>query len=216
MNKKTTPPNIAIVDYGVGNLHSLRRAFEHAGVAPVVTYDSETIKKSDAIALPGVGSFEAGMRGLKKRKLIDTIVTASINQKPILGICLGAQLMLDTGYEFGVFNGLGLMPGKVIHFPELKYNEKTPQVGWNSVYKPSSVSWKGTIFQGLKNGFETYFVHSYVLIPKDKKHTLGITSYGDYEFCSVIKKDNTYGCQFHPEKSGPIGLSIIKNFVNNI
>ncbi|MDP3710338.1 MAG: imidazole glycerol phosphate synthase subunit HisH [bacterium] len=215
MSKKKISPNIVIVDYGVGNLHSLCQAFKHSGIVPLVTYDPETIKRSDAVVLPGVGSFEAGMCGLKKRKLIDTIVTASINQKPILGICLGAQVMLDVGYEFGTFNGLGLIPGKVIRFPKLN-SEKIPHVGWNSVYKPTHISWKGTILQGLKNEFETYFVHSYVLVPSDKKYIYGLTSYGGHEFCSVIKKGNTYGCQFHPEKSGPMGLSIIDRFIKSI
>ena len=201
MNKKIT-----IVDYGVGNLHSLRRAFEFFDLEPQISEDAETILNSDAIILPGVGSFEAGMRGLKVRGLTDAVKTFAVADKPMLGICLGAQIMLGEGHEFGVFEGLDIIPGKVARFPELADGEKIPHVGWNRVKSPGGDIWNK----------DFYFVHSYILEPENSENIFGLTTYGGREFCSVVKKGNIYGTQFHPEKSGKAGLEIIKNFIKLI
>lgn len=208
-------PKIVIIDYGVGNLYNLKRAFGFFGVDAEISEKAEIIKNADALVLPGVGSFEAGMSGLNERNLVNEVREAASRNKPILGICLGAQLMLSKGYEFGTFDGLNLIPGKVIPFPAVEVKEKIPHIGWNGVYK-SKQSWDGTILNGLKENNEEYFVHSFILEPDDKDDILSLTRYGDYEFCSSVRKGNIYGCQFHPEKSGEAGLAIIKNFINLI
>lgn len=206
---------IVIVDYGVGNLYSLIRAFRFFNIDPIVSEEPQEVAGADSLVLPGVGAFRAGMQGLRVRGLIETAQKFAIeDKKPILGICLGAQLMLTKGYEFGEFNGLNLIPGKVIRFPELENKEKIPQIGWNKVYPLENSSWNNSILSGLPSNFDTYFVHSYVLAPEQKEHILGFTKYGGYEFCSVLKKGNIYASQFHPEKSGEVGLKIIKNFID--
>lgn len=217
-NKKQK--NIAIIDYGVGNLHSLFKAFDYFGHNIFITEDTDKINGADAVVLPGVGAFKSGMNGLKMRELIETVKNFVNTGKPMLGICLGAQLMLSKGYEFGKFEGLDIIPGKVIKFPKLK--EKIPHIGWNEIYKKQQETsnkrqgWEGTILDSIKENSDVYFVHSYILQPDNKEYILSISKYGSYEFCSAIRKNNVYGCQFHPEKSGEIGLKIIKNFINII
>lgn len=209
-------PKITIIDYGVGNLSSLKRAFAFCGADAFISEDVGEILSSDAAVLPGVGSFEAGMRGLKLRGLVDAVKEMAAADKPMLGICLGAQLMLSKGYEFGEFEGLGIMSGKVVRFPELKENEKIPQIGWNGVSAPKGRSWENSILGNLPENFSVYFVHSYILAPDLPENIFGLTAYGGQEFCSIMKKGNIYASQFHPEKSGEVGLAILRNFINNI
>lgn len=220
MTKKNR--TIAIVDYGVGNLYSIKKALDNFNNNVFITEDPEKIYSADAVILPGVGSFGAGMEGLKVRSLIEPVKKFSLTGKPMLGICLGAQLLLDKGYEFGEFSGLGIIPGKVVKFPELK-KERIPHIGWNEICanqlkvesgKLKVGEWKGTILDSIKENSDVYFVHSYILQPDKQSNVLAIANYGGYEFCSAIRKGNIYGCQFHPEKSGQIGLQIIKNFVS--
>jgi len=131
-----------------------------------------------------------------------------------LGICLGAQLLFSTGYEFGTHTGLGIIAGDVIHFPPLAGNEKVPHVGWNSLYSPAADRWEGTILTGIAPLTSFYFVHSYVVVPTNEADILARTHYGGYEFASVVRRGNIYGCQFHPEKSAEAGLTVLKNFIN--
>lgn len=208
--------SVVIIDYGVGNLHSSRRAFRHVGVDAVISEDPEVVNKADAIVLPGVGSFEAGMRGLALRGLIPAVREAASKRKPVLGICLGAQLLLEKGFEFGEHDGLGIIKGKAIRFPEKDMHEKVPHIGWNKVLEGEGSKWKGTIFESLTPSFEAYFVHSYILLPSNQRESVGVTDYGGYRFSSAIKSDTIYGCQFHPEKSGTVGLEIIRNFIQSI
>lgn len=204
---------IAIVDYGVGNLYSLVRAFKYFDIEAVVTEEASVLEQVDGVILPGVGSFEAGMRGLKIRGLENKIKEIAASGKPMLGICLGAQIMLTEGYEFGIFKGLDIIKGKVVHFPVLADKEKVPQVGWNTIFPAKNDAWQGTILNSFNKNDQVYFVHSYILEPEFREDILALTTYGDYTFCSAIKKGNIYGCQFHSEKSGTVGLKLIGDFI---
>lgn len=204
---------ISIVDYGVGNLRSLQRAFEHFKSDVQITEDPGDLSESAGIVLPGDGAFATGMNGLAVRGLRRAVVDFVQSKKPILGICLGAQILLSEGYEFGHHRGLGLIPGKVTRFPK-DVGEKIPQIGWNRIYAPPGKSWAGTIFNGIGPGSNVYFIHSYIIEPEKKSDILAESTYGDFQFCSAVRRGNIYGCQFHPEKSGKVGLSIIKNFIS--
>ncbi len=205
---------IGIVDYGVGNLYSVEKAVKKFTDDVFIVEDADKIKTLDGLILPGTGSFQAGMDGLKVRNLTKEVISFAKSGKPVLGICLGAQILLTKGYEFGEFNGLGLISGKVTKFSDLKSGTKIPHIGWNRISFPKGISIDNTIFKSVKPESYAYFVHSYVIQPDNKTSILAETVYGGHKFCSVIRKGNIYGCQFHPEKSGEIGLGIIKNFVS--
>lgn len=207
-------PKITIVDYGVGNLFSLKNALELFCQNVSISEDEVDLANSDAIVLPGDGSFKAGMQGLEIRGLTKAVYDFAKSKKPILGICLGVQIMLSRGYEFGEFAGLGLVSGKVVRFPHLAKGFRVPHIGWNKIYSRNGDLWKDTIFSSAPQNSEVYFVHSYVVEPEDPQKILALCKYGGFEFCAAIKSENIYGCQFHPEKSGEIGLGIIKNFVD--
>jgi glutamine amidotransferase len=209
-------PSIAIVDYGVGNLHSLKRAFKNFDIECVISEEANELQKAQALVLPGVGAFEAGMRGLEMRGLVEVIKGIAARGTPLFGICLGAQLFLTKGHEFGIFKGLDLIPGRVVRFPFSGDREKVPQVGWNHLIQLPGVSWQDTILSTLTPESQVYFVHSYILEPTESSHILAESIYGDHTFASVIRDGNIYGCQFHPEKSGSVGLKIIKNFIDLI
>ena len=207
---------ICIVDYGVGNIHSamkgIRRYTEHV----VLSEDAETIRAASALVLPGQGAFAAGMKGLRIRGLLDVVKQAAASGTPILGICLGAQLLLEKGYEFGEWDGLGIIRGDVALFPKLQDGVKIPHMGWNSIEEPTPGKWKGTALEGVPAGAEMYFIHSYILRPKNETDILATTEYGGHRFASVIGQGNVIGCQFHPEKSATHGLKIVENFVRMV
>ncbi len=209
----STQPNIIIVDYGLGNMFSLVKAFGHFGITARVTEEPSTIREADGLILPGVGAFEAGMHGLRIRHLVDVLQQCAAESKPILGICLGAQLLMDTGYEFGQYKGLGIIPGSVVTFPKLQEGTKIPHIGWNSLIQPRNQKWRKSILSSLPNQSSVYFVHSFIVQPTSRSAILATTDYGGHTFCSVINQGTIYGCQFHPEKSGSIGLQIIQNFI---
>ena len=206
---------ISIIDYGVGNLYSVIKAFRKFSNNTNITEEPEAIRSSDAIILPGVGSFKLGMKGIEIRGLKDTIKEFANSGKPVLGICLGAQIMLTKGYEFGTFDGLDLIPGNVVPFPKLISGTKVPHIGWDKIYCHDN-SWDNTILKSISRKDDVYFIHSFVLEPSNQENILALAMYRGCEFCSAIKKENIYGCQFHPEKSGEIGMGIIKNFINLI
>lgn len=205
---------ITIVDYGVGNLRSLIRAFEHFGANVTISEDPNELAKSAAIVLPGDGTFKAGIDGLKVRGLAGAVKDVAVSKRPVLGICLGAQILMSVGFEFGNYKGLSLIPGRVVKFPNS--GEKIPHIGWNNLIQPTGINWDNTILAGVKPESFVYFIHSYIMEPKSKKDILANTVYGELTFASVVSKGNIYGCQFHPEKSGGTGLVIIKNFVDLI
>ena len=206
-------PKIAIIDYGLSNLYSISKALRCFADNVFITDELRVLQSADAAVLPGVGAFEAGINGLKLRGLTDGIKEFADSSRPILGICLGAQLLLSKGYEFGAFNGLDVVKGEVVKFPEIK-DAKIPHVGWNEIYPQRPRQWDKTILDFPVKKTNMYFVHSYIMKPEKNENILALSNYAGFEFCSVIREKNIYGCQFHPEKSGTMGLEIIKNFVN--
>ncbi|MDO8492716.1 MAG: imidazole glycerol phosphate synthase subunit HisH [bacterium] len=209
-----TNKKVAIVDYGVGNLWSVLKAVRQFAPNTEVTEEKKEIEEAKAIILPGVGTFKAGMDGLAVRDLVQTIKTAAGRGVPILGICLGAQLLMERGYEFGERAGLGLVKGEVVKFPELPAGIKIPDIGWQEVRPAGNKSTKA-LFLGVERPY-FYFVHSYILKPKDIETSLAETTYGGYNYCAAIGEGKTYGTQFHPEKSGKAGLKLIENFLAGI
>lgn len=206
--------NISIIDYEIGNVKSIINAFKKIGVRSTLTKDRETILNSDGLILPGVGAFASGMKNINKYGLKEIIYAFVSTEKPFMGICLGMQMLLEESEEFGLTKGLGLIEGKVkklpVHNPDY---EKLPHVSWNEIVK-SKITWKGTVLNDIPEYSDMYFVHSYIASPLNEENILAITEYSDYKFCSAVKKDNIYGCQFHPEKSGELGVKVMNNFVN--
>jgi glutamine amidotransferase len=205
---------IAIIDYEIGNVKSIINAFIKIGIEPILTNDRETILHSDGLILPGVGAFAHGMENLQKYGLKEIIYDFVNTQKPFMGICLGMQMLMEESEEFGITQGLGLIEGKVIKLPVRNPNyEKLPHISWNEI-SIKNIGWENTILDDIQEHTDMYFVHSFVAFPINEENILAMTEYSDYKFCSSVKKDNIYGCQFHPEKSGEKGLKIIQNFVN--
>ena len=197
---------IAIIDYGMGNLRSVSKAFEAVGHQAVVTRDAKVIEIASHVVLPGVGAFGECMANLERYGLIDPVCATIQSGKPFLGICLGLQLLFTESEEFGAHKGLGIIPGKVRRFtidPALK----VPHMGWNQVNFQRNCP----LFDGINDGAHWYFVHSYYVDPTDKAVAATTTTYG-VQFASSIWRDNVVACQFHPEKSQSVGLRLIKNF----
>ncbi|MBQ4629432.1 MAG: imidazole glycerol phosphate synthase subunit HisH [Clostridia bacterium] len=199
---------IAIIDYGVGNLFSLKSSFAAIGIEAVVTNDKDVIEKADKIILPGVGAFEDAIKKLKDSGMADVVISEAKKGKPMMGICLGMQLLFDKSYEYGEFEGLGLIKGEIRPISDvIDKNLKIPHIGWNAL---SFKGEKSPIFKYLKEGDHVYFVHSFYGANCDES-TIATTEYSA-ELTAAVEKDNVYGCQFHPEKSGDVGLSILKAF----
>lgn len=199
---------IAILDYDMGNLRSVQKAFEHLGVHAYVTRKPDLIAEADKLVVPGVGAFRDCMENLKHYKLIEPIREHIEAGKPYLGVCLGMQVLMTESEEFGLTPGLNIIPGKVVRFAESE-ELKVPHMGWNQIKKASGL--KNSIFQNIPDQSHVYFVHSYYVVPKDKKVITTTTNYG-IDFCSSLQKDNIFAVQFHPEKSQEIGLKILENF----
>lgn len=212
-NNKT----VTVIDYGVGNLLSVSRGFEAIGANVVVTSSLSKIKKAERLVLPGVGAFGKGMQELKNRDFDKAMIDVISKGVPILGICLGMQFLMETSNEFGFHQGLGLIPGNVISIPKKSIGGDdltVPHIGWNALEVSSfHSSWQGTILGSTKVGSHVYFVHSYMSNPSDSEHLLAHCFYGGNIITAVVLKDNIMGCQFHPEKSGSIGLEILKKFL---
>jgi len=211
----TAVEQVSILDYGLGNIRSIKNAFEELGVKVNLISSPEEIGKAKHLILPGVGSFEEGIRNLRSAHLDQAIIDYVGEGKFLLGICLGMQLLMTKSYEFGEHTGLGIIEGEVLRFEEgpllLKQPFKVPHVGWNKVALNRRA--EDILFDGKIHDFEAYFVHSYYVKPVREEYVLATTSYGGQEFCSLVAKDNVYGCQFHPEKSGGIGLYLLKEFL---
>ena len=196
---------IAIIDYGAGNIRSIEKALEHVGAIVEVRNEPDTVNKAEAIVLPGVGSGGAAMSRMTERGLDDAIRKATQQGKPFLGICLGMQLLADHHAE-GEVDGLSLFPGAVRRIP---YGPKIPHMGWNQV-KPLQTAL--SIFEDIPQDAYFYFAHSYYVEPQDSHGVAAITDYGS-PFCSIIVTEQVWGTQFHPEKSGSVGLQLLNNFL---
>lgn len=196
---------IAVIDYGVGNLFSVEKAFAAIGEEVKVTGEAEDLKMADKLVLPGVGAFGDCMKNLEATDLIPIILEQIINKKPLLGICVGLQILFEGSEESPNSKGLGVFKGMVrrINAPQLKI----PHMGWNSVTTHNS------LFEGLNENPYFYFVHSYHAVPEDRSLITATTEYGE-TLTAAVARDNIYATQFHPEKSGDVGLQLLKNFVN--
>jgi len=198
---------ITVIDYGIGNLRSVTKALEFLGCQVTLTSDPNEVMRANKLVLPGVGAFGAGMRNLTQLGLVDAIRDAVQRGTPLLGICLGLQLLFDESEEMGRHEGLKLVRGKVVRFPEMN-NIRIPHMGWNAL----KIRKSEPLFKGVPNGAMVYFVHSYFPVPDDNSVIAATTEHG-VEFVSAIAIDNIFGTQFHPEKSSKVGLQILRNFV---
>lgn len=214
-------PTVVVVDYGLGNLFSVQRALEKVGdCQTTISNDSDVVLNADRLLLPGVGAFGDGMDGLRSRNLVPVIKEFASSGRPVLGVCLGMQLIMSQSEEFGHNTGLDLLPGKVeLLKPGEEPSYKIPHIGWNELYVPDGYSngpqkWNNSLLGGNPIGASMYFVHSYAVVPDDPSMTVAVTRYGNAEYCSVIEHNNVTGAQFHPELSGEAGLNIYWNFVH--
>jgi imidazole glycerol-phosphate synthase subunit HisH len=199
---------IAIIDYGMGNLLSVKSSFEYLGEEAVVINDPAELNTAERIVLPGVGAFPDAMDNLKKGGWINPLTLQVLERKkPFLGICLGMQLLADLGNEVRKTKGLGWIPGEVVNFSLQDSNLKIPHVGWNNVQLKKN----NNMLNGIKSGSDFYFVHSYHLKCSNEDHIAAVADYGG-EFTAAIQKENIFATQFHPEKSQDFGLKIIENF----
>ena len=219
---------VAIIDYGLGNLFSVKNACEHAGLHAVVTSSKQEVMAADAVVLPGVGAFGDAMAVLNKLDLVEPLREIAASSKPLVGICLGIQLFMTESYEFGRHLGLGIIEGPVVRFEDAKDTGgavqprtmlKVPHVGWNRIFRPNAGGpdpWSDTPLHEFRDGDFMYFVHSFYARPKDPKVILSTTRYGDTEFCSSLRYRNIFACQFHPERSGLQGLKIYHSLASTI
>lgn len=194
---------IAIIDYGMGNLRSVQKAFEFVGHNAVVTDDINVIRRAEKVVLPGVGAFGDAIKTLREKQIDKEIYNIVKEDKPFLGICLGMQLMFDKSYEHGEYQGLGIMPGEIVRLPE---TVKIPQIGWNNL----DIKMRSPLFDNLPESPYVYFVHSFHL--ETSAPVVSATTFYGKEIQVAAQKGNTFALQFHPEKSGDIGLEILKNF----
>ncbi|MBR2479255.1 MAG: imidazole glycerol phosphate synthase subunit HisH [Clostridia bacterium] len=198
---------LAIIDYGVGNLFSLASSLSYIGVESVISSDPEVLRRADRLILPGVGAFGDAAKKLRVTGLDTVVREEAAKGKPLMGICLGMQLLFEKSYEYGEHDGLGLLPGEVVGMKGRLSDElMIPHIGWNALELKSS----SPLFKYIKNGDHVYFVHSF-FVPGDNESTVATAEYG-LSLTATVQKNNVCGCQFHPEKSGEVGLSILRAF----
>lgn len=202
---------VTVVDYGLGNLHSVIKALVYLGAEVAVAEDGAQLASAQRVVLPGVGAFADGMAGLERRGHIEALRAYAASGRPLAGICLGAQVMLDGSDEFGTHRGLGLIPGRVVRIPS--QGVKVPHVGWNRI-QPNA-AWDHTPLRGTAAGTWAYFVHSYHMMPTDRAHLLAVAKHGSHDISAVIGRGAIIGFQFHPEKSGQPGLAMLTAFLKD-
>ena len=200
---------IAIIDYGVGNLFSLKSSLREIGAEAVVTSDEKVIAEADRIILPGVGAFEDAARKLRESGMAEVVKREAAAGKPMMGICLGMQLLFEKSYEYGEYDGLGYIKGCVVSMRERVSDDlKVPQIGWNDISFPR----ESRLFKGLPQGSFVYFVHSFYLEAGDRSDVAATTEYG-VSIDAAVEHGNLFACQFHPEKSERVGMQILENFL---
>lgn len=207
---------VTVVDYGMGNLLSVCRALEHLGARVELSNRAQAVSGADSLVLPGVGAFGEGRRELDRLGLNDALQRFAEAGRPLLGICLGAQLLLDESLEFGRHPGLGLIPGRVEAIPVVSgsgHSLKVPHMGWADLRPPSGRSFDHPLLTGIEPDSAVYFVHSFRCRPDSAAHLSAECDYDGEPIGAVMARDSVFGCQFHPEKSGPVGLQILDNFL---
>ena len=200
---------IGLINYGMGNLGSVKRTFDILNIENKIIVNPEDVQSCEKLVLPGVGNFAKAMDILNKEGWTETIIQHVNKNKPLLGICLGMQLLMTVGYESGERNGLGLIPGEAVSFEDLNKDIRIPHVGWNSLI---NIDEHSKLLKGIQENTDFYFVHSYFVKPSDSS-AVGSTEYG-VAFCSALESNNVYGTQFHPEKSSKAGRKVLENFSN--
>lgn len=201
----------AILDYQMCNIFSVKRACNSVGISTVITSDKKEISKADLIILPGVGAFAPAMEALNRLQLVPLIKELVAEGKPLVGICLGMQLLFSVSEEFENCQGLNLIPGRVRRFPSINASGnklRVPHIGWNQLNRPGDSSWSKTALDNIGENPYVYFVHSYYVEPNDPKCILTTSNYGGHDFCSAVESKNILGFQFHPEKSGTTGVQV--------
>lgn len=210
---------VTVIDYGLSNLLSVCHALEHCGAEVLLTSRPEEVLAAQALVLPGVGAFRDGMAGLERLGLIDPIRRKAGEGTPLLGICLGMQMLFDESEEFGVHKGLGLIPGRVVRIPDTDVDgnpQRVPHISWQKLipaeHLDQETGFAGTHLAGVHPGQECYFIHSYEAKPASEEYRLADTVYGGRRICAAAVHGSVLGVQFHPEKSGPVGLEILRSF----
>lgn len=214
-------PRAAIVDYGTGNLYNVRRACQQVGLEATITESPAELLAADAVILPGVGSMPDAMSFLDRSGLSDALRAIAGRGTPLFGICLGMQLLMEEGSEFTRHAGLGILPGSVVRFPERDTGGarlKVPHIGWNALRRPPEADavWRDTPLEATPDGEYMYFVHSYHVVPATAESIVAVSHYGGVDFCSAVAAGSVFGCQFHPERSGPHGLRIYREFARRL
>jgi len=213
---------VVVIDYKLGNLFSVNQALLNVGLDVTISSEKNDLMEADALVLPGVGAFQDAMDNLTNLELVDILEQKVVVERtPLLGICLGLQLLFSSSEEFGNSKGMGFVDGTVKRFKNTDENGnkvRVPQIAWNTIEEKSLHAWQGTPLGTIKNNADMYFVHSYYVEPTNDDVVLSTTNYGDIKYCSSIVQDNIFACQFHPEKSAKEGLKIYKNWseLNNL
>lgn len=209
-------PKVTVIDYGIGNLYSVSRAFERVGAEVVLSSDPGEIERARWLVLPGVGAFANGIRGLRDRGLVDPVKRYAEKGLPLLGICLGMQMLASVSEEFGEHEGLGLIRGRVVPVPRTTIagiRHKIPHIEWSPLYPSGGADWKATPLAKTEPGTPAYLVHSFHLIPDDPKHLLANCVYGGRQLTAAVRSSMVFGMQYHPEKSGEAGLQMLSSFL---
>jgi glutamine amidotransferase len=207
---------VTIVDYGMGNLLSVARALEHCGAEVELASEPGRVAEAERLVLPGVGAFPDGMRELRRRSLVEALLTYAASRRPLLGICLGMHLLMESSEEHGVHEGLGLVEGGVAAVPRVDAGgnpQKVPIVGWRPLVASNGHGWSDAVLRGIDEGESFYFVHSYTASPSVPGQRVADIRYGERRVAAVLRAGAIVGTQFHPEKSGPAGLRLLANFI---
>ena len=210
--------SVSIVDYGIGNIHSVQHAFQHVGAKVSLIQHPEEVEKASRLILPGVGAFADGMQELKNRNLVEALESYVKSGKSLLGICLGMQMLGTSSEEFGVHMGLNFVPGTISKIPSVGLDGacvKLPSIGWAELTSTAIRDWQNSFLRDTNYGSAVYLVHSYMFNLKNSQNLLAEYNYGGHQITAAICHENIMGCQFHPEKSGRIGLNILDTFIEN-